>query len=104
MVVPKMVRNERGSFTRVDPEPLIMANDLCLPPPPAALPPMFASYGREPLISKAFSLLGRRKRGLLALPAPVPEETDARVADREAWLSRITKSLRNRPADKGEQR
>ena len=99
MVVPKMVRTGRGTFERVDTPPAQSVADDRLPAPLPA--PMFANYTREPLFSKALSLIGRRTRALLPAPSVVADDTAERIAAREQWLSRITKSLRNRPAEKG---
>jgi hypothetical protein len=108
MVVPKMVRTGPKSSGSTN----------SFKPPEAAAgtgssssQPMFANFGAQPFLSRAFSVIGRRTRALLAGPAPaapppspalVPlaaangEMYDRRAA-RELFLSHIAKALHNRP-------
>ena len=105
MVVPKMVRTGRKTF-----EPAILNSPSAPALLPFEAPPMFANYGAQPFLSRAFSVIGRRTRALLAGPAP-PEtsgvpvlvqrnprgpEIQDRNAARELLLSKIAQALRNR--------
>jgi hypothetical protein len=108
MVVPKMVRTGTKSFASAN----------SFNPPEAAAgtgssssQPMFANFGAQPFLSRAFSVIGRRTRALLAGPAPAAPppapalvplaaasgETLDRRAARELFLSHIAKALHSRP-------
>ena len=107
MVVPKMVRTGPKSFASASSfrPPQTAAGSS-----PSSSPPMFANFGAQPFLSRAFSVIGQRTRALLAGPAPaaptppalVPlaaasREMDDRRAARELLLSQIAKTLHSRP-------
>ena len=108
MVVPKMVRTGPKSFASPSSFRSPEAADRT---GPHSSPPMFPNFGAQPFLSRAFSVIGRRTRALLAGPAPpaqapVPAlvplaaasgETLDRRAARELFLSHIAKALHSRP-------
>jgi hypothetical protein len=108
MVVPKMVRTGPKSFASASSfrPPQTAAGSS-----PSSSPPMFANFGAQPFLSRAFSVIGQRTRALLAGPAPAPptpapalvplvaasQELHDRRAARELLLSQIAKALHSRP-------
>jgi hypothetical protein len=107
MVVPKMVRTGSKSFASPSSFRSPEAADRT---GPHSSPPMFANFGAQPFLARAFSVIGRRTRALLAGPAPAAQapapalipraaasgETLDRRAARELFLSHIAKALHSR--------
>jgi hypothetical protein len=108
MVVPKMVRTGPKSFASAS---SFRSPEAADGTGPYSSPPMFANFGAQPILSRAFSVIGRRTRALLAGPAPAAQapvpalvplaaangETLDRRAARELFLSHIAKALHSRP-------
>ncbi len=106
MVVPKMVRTGPKSFPSAN---SFRPSEAAAAASSAFSRPMFANFGAQPFLSRAFSVIGRRTRALLAGPAPAPAPalvplaaatgaTLDRRAARELFLSHIAKALHSRPA------
>jgi len=108
MVVPKMVRTGPKSFTSAS---AFRSPEAAAETRPSFSAPMFANFGAQPFLSRAFSVIGRRTRALLAGPAPAAQTpppalvplaaanggTLDRRAARELFLSHIAKALHSRP-------
>lgn len=108
MVVPEMVRTQEKTFA-----PVIGAPRRVPPPDDSRLlpPPLFASFHKQSLFSRALSIFGKRdsraeeqsrlpvlaRRQAPAPPKPSlsPAELEARRAAREMLLSRIARAVRN---------
>ncbi len=110
MVVPKMVRTGRRTFASVNSPPNSEAAAKAIASYPS---PPFANFTAQPFLSRAFSVIGRRTRALLASPVPsvvsgvpmlLPREQrgpnvfeGSAAAAREVFLSKLAKALRSSP-------